>query len=202
MANGVYVMTSQGRQAHAGKSFSVPPQLRPLLALIDGKRTRDEALDICGRSAVTSGGLRWLASSGFIQRVPRGPSESALAPDSVIDAPHTVPSADEADPSQRAPSVRIVRGDASAAMPTVRGGSSHQASLMPMQQALSAYMVDAIRRHLGEDGDDFLHRVKRATTLKELLVCLSPMIDIVLELAGPQAAAEFADGAAGILQPQ
>ena len=190
MANGVYVMTPQGRQAHAGKSFSVPPQLRPLLALIDGKRTRDDVLDICGRSAVTSGGLRWLASSGFIQRVPRGEAESALPPDSVIDGPHT------------APSVRIVRGDASPAVPAVRGGSSHQASLMPMQQALSAYMVDAIRRHLGEDGDDFLHRVRRASTLKDLLVCLNPMIDAVLQMAGPQAAAEFADGAAGLLQPQ
>ena len=69
-----------------------------------------------------------------------------------------------------------------------------------MRSALSAYMLDAIRRHLAEEGDGHRRRVARAESVSDLLALLNPLMDAVLDAAGPQAAAEFADGAAAILQ--
>ncbi|MFD1711425.1 hypothetical protein FVQ98_12520 [Ottowia sp. GY511] len=202
MSDGVYLLTPQGRKAHAGETSGVPPQLRPLLALIDGRRTRGELLAICGRSAVSAGGLRWLTSAGFTQRVPRAAVACGALPDGVTGSLHSHPSPNEVAAPRRAPPASTLRGEAAPTVPPERSGPASDASLLPMQASLSAYLHDAIQRHLGDDGGAFLRRVQRAQSLSDLLACLHPLIDAVLQAAGPHAAADLADGAAGILQPR
>ena len=68
MGDWIYVLTQRGRQECEGVTARVPPALRQILKLVDGQRTRDEVA-ACGKSAVSAGGLIWLASGGYIQRV-------------------------------------------------------------------------------------------------------------------------------------
>lgn len=56
MGDWIYALTQRGRQECAGVTSSVPPALRELLRLVDGKRTRDEVLAATGKSAVSAGG--------------------------------------------------------------------------------------------------------------------------------------------------
>lgn len=68
-------------------------------------------------------------------------------------------------------------------------------------RSLSQFMVQAIRRRLGEGGYPHRRQVERATSVAELLPHLNPLIDAIAERAGDRAAAEFADTAAFILNP-
>lgn len=198
MSAWVYVLTPQGRSAAADAAAGLPPQLRQLLALIDGQRTREEILALSGRSAVHAGGLSWLASAGFIERRlvggeadSRQPADEQAARHSDLGTPTAAPA-----PTSAWAGEGLAHPAGAAASPSTR------ASLLPLQATLAAYLTDAMARHLDEDGAVHRRRVQRAQSLSELLECLNPLIDAVLDAAGPQAAAELADGAAAILQPQ
>ena len=203
----VYILTPLGRRALAGERVSVPPQLRPLLRAINGQRSRKEILALCGRSAINAGGLSWLVSSGYIERAtPLSAPRLALKGD---DAGSSPPTESGAAPKLPAPPLAVAAPPLAAAPAepgpsTISGGrrsTSTQPGLLPMQETLAGYMLDAIRRHLVEEADIHRRRVQRAESMSELLSHLNPLIDALVEAAGPQAAAEFADGAAAILQP-
>ena len=63
-----YALTAKGRLEVASGSLGVPPQLRRLLATVDGRRTRDAILEIHGRSSVNAGALSLLVSGGYIEK--------------------------------------------------------------------------------------------------------------------------------------
>ena len=277
MGDWIYALTQRGRQECAGVTSSVPPALRELLRLVDGKRTRDEVLAATGKSAVSAGGLIWLASSGYIERVlqpwpaaakraadtgvkpssakptkaratapaPVQPPPAARPAERTADVavrkaspplahPHSppvvaqqrppaamasVPPVPPVEPARRvappvaAPVAPPVAPKASRPAPAARPEASagHAPSPRPAPQrsaappdlkaALTAFMSDAIRQHLSDDADEYLYQVRRAASVGELIPMLNPLIDAVLEAAGPGAAAEFADGAAEILEP-
>jgi hypothetical protein len=274
MGDWIYVLTAKGRLARGGGAFGVPPQLRHLLVLVDGVRTRDGLLAIVGRSAVNAGGLSLLVSGGYIERLPedagapppsfesestpaRQPTEMVrvtepapqAAPKPV--APPVLPAPEPKRPSARAGrgvgearpaksavgnahstarstlasgpyAVKTRPGSASAAAEAataVKGapvqGRSHRASaerrkvgaakphrLLAMHGHLATYMVETIGRWLDdEEGDVYLHGIERASSMTELLALIEPLVDAVLKAAGPEAAAELANGAASILEP-
>ena len=86
-------------------------------------------------------------------------------------------------------------------MPVKRADRQPSHAQPDMQAALTAFIADTVRLHMSDDEDGYLYQVQRAASVGELIPLLHPLIDAVLEAAGPGAAAEFADGAAGILQP-
>ena len=274
MGDWIYALTQRGRQECAGVTSSVPPALRELLRLVDGKRTRDEVLAATGKSAVSAGGLIWLASSGYIERVlqpwpaaakraadtgvkpssakptkaratapaPVQPPPAARPAERTADVavrkaspppahPHSPPAAAPQRPPAPMASVPTVeparrvtppvaapvappvasrpprpapaaRPDASAVhAPSPRPTPQRSAAPPDLKAALTAFMSDAIRQHLSDDADEYLYQVRRAASVGELIPMLNPLIDAVLEAAGPGAAAQFADGAAEILEP-
>lgn len=72
-----------------------------------------------------------------------------------------------------------------------------------MHGYLATYMVETIGRWLDDDeGDKHLYRIEQAESMAELLPLIEPLIDAILDVAGPEAAADFADGAASILEPR
>ena len=68
MSDWTYALTAKGRLEVASGSLGVPPQLRRLLATVDGRRTRDAILEIHGRSSVNAGALSLLVSGGYIEK--------------------------------------------------------------------------------------------------------------------------------------
>ena len=220
MAEGVYVLTALGRRACAGDGVTVPAQLRQLLHAINGSRTRKEVLVICGRSAVNAGGFSWLASAGYIERLaaPYMPPSTLAANLTIGAAPFDLGASGApmsvargaAPPAKRSTASGVLRAeerrgasiDPGPSTLSSRAGPPTDVSVLPMQSALSAYMQDTIRRHLGERREGYLRRVEAVTSMSDLLAHLNPLMDAVLDAAGPQAAAEFADGAAAILQPR
>lgn len=211
MREEVYMLTPLGRRALAGEVSTVPPQLRELLGAINGQRTRDEILQICGRSAVNAGGLSWLASAGYLERhAALGKSVTTLAGDPGTSAGRatglgpgaapTVPTPASA-PTEAPTRVLAPRTSSGDAEGETTHGPSTQASLLPMQDALAAFLIETVRRYLPEEAEQHRRRVLQAQSLTELLTHLNPLIDAVLDVAGPHAAAEIADGAAAILQP-
>ena len=280
MGDWIYALTQRGRQECAGVTSSVPPALRELLRLVDGKRTRDEVLAATGKSAVSAGGLIWWASSGYIERVlqpwpaaakraadtgvkpssakptkaratapaPVQPPPAARPVERTADVavrkaspppapPHSPPAAAPQRPPAPMASVASVasvptveparrvtppvaapvappvasrpprpapaaRAEPSAGhAPSPRPTPQRSAAPPDLKAALTAFMSDAIRQHLSDDADEYLYQVRRAASVGELIPMLNPLIDAVLEAAGPGAAAEFADGAAEILEP-
>ena len=66
---------------------------------------------------------------------------------------------------------------------------------------LSDFMVQSIRRRLGDGGYTYRRQIERATSVGDLLPHLHPLIDAIVVRAGADAGAEFADTAAFILNP-
>ena len=80
----VYALSPKGRHERTAGRPSLPAQLHQLLCMVDGRRTRSDLLQTVGKSALTVGGLRWLAQSGYIQ---------STAPASLEQAVHSRPAA-------------------------------------------------------------------------------------------------------------
>ena len=175
--NTVYTLSDKGARERAAASPTLPAELAGLLRLIDGQRTRQELLAAAGKNALTAGGLRWLTASGYIQ-----PTQQAgldTGPDSVTATAH----------------------DAGGAVPPPTPPSRARSD-DEVCQALAGFMVQAIRRHLGEGGYTYRRHIERARAVADLLPHLNPLIEAILRQSGRDAAAEFADTAAFILSPR
>lgn len=176
----IYTLSTKGQREYATEHPVLPNQLRALLRMIDGRRTRAELLALAGRSALTVGGLRWLYASGYI--VPLGMAtqsgSSTLAPP---------PSGFNSRwPEPRSSASRIARSELDEA---------------GVSRVLSEYLLRSIRRHLGEDGYAQRSQIEQARSVAELLPHLNPLLEAILARTGPEIAAEFADATAVLLRP-
>lgn len=176
----IYTLSSKGQREYATEHPVLPNQLRALLRMIDGRRTRAELLTLAGKNALTVGGLRWLTASGYI--VPLGTTTrsgtSTLAPP---------PSGFNSGWSEaRSSAARMARGELDEA---------------GVQRVLSEYLLRSIRRHLGEEGYPKRSQIEQAQRVADLLPHLNPILESILDRAGPEVAAEFADATAVLLRP-
>ncbi|HMN22629.1 MAG TPA: hypothetical protein PKA16_14715 [Ottowia sp.] len=177
--NTVYGLSPKGQREYAAQHPVLPGQLRALLRMIDGRRTRDEVLTLAGKNVLTVGGLRWLRASGYIVRVKsavcggRGPAET------------------RADALSR-------WTDVGPATSIFGGAVLDEAGVCSV---LSDFLLRSIRRHLGENGYPGRAQISQATDVRTLLPHLGPLLDAILERAGPEVAAEFADTTAVMLRP-
>ncbi len=175
--NTIYTLSDKGAHERAAASPTLPAELAGLLRLIDGQRTRKELLAVAGKNALTAGGLRWLTASGYIQPTQHGALDGG--PDSITTTAHDA------------------AGAVPAPTPPTRARSEQD-----ICHALSGFMVQAIRRHLGEGGYPHRRQVERAAGVTDLLPHLNPLIEAIVRRVGCDAAAEFADTAAFILSPR
>jgi len=156
---------------------SMPAELRQLLHMVDGRRTREELIGALHKSALTAGGLRWLEASGYIESTEL-PADSRLA--ASVPAPAFAP--------QRAVTApRPIH-------PRERGKAQ------VVRAALAQHMLYAIGRWLGDDCEQHRRQVESAESMDQLLRCLNPLTDAIVAHAGAQSGAEFAEDAAAILE--
>lgn len=173
----IYTLSDKGARERAAASPTLPAELAGLLRLVDGQRTGAQVLAVAGKNALTAGGLRWLTAAGYIQ--PTQQAALDAGPDSVTATAHDASGAVPAPTPPRRP-----RSDEEVC------------------HALSGFMVQAIRRHLGEGGYTYRRHIERARTVADLLPHLNPLIEAIVRRSGRDAAAEFADTAAFILSPR
>ena len=171
----VYALSPKGERECAADPPTLPAELSGLLRMVDGHRTRQDLLRATEKSALTAGGLRWLADAGYI----RPASDAAPQPGKQGARPALTPLS--ALPSSAAPEQSRSEAD--------------------VRQTLAEFMVKGIRRHLGEAGYPQRRQIERAKAVGDLLPHLYPLVDAILERVGSEAAAEFADTAAFILHP-
>lgn len=173
----VYTLSDKGRRERAAEHPTLPAELRELLHMVDGQRSREDLLASVGKNSVTVGGLRWLTNSGYI--MPTAAADLEQVP-------------------RRAPAASRHGGM------TRPGSDLAPASLSDatrVRDALSQFMVRAIRRHLGETGYAYRRQIERAPNVEALLPHLEPVLVAIQAQAGRHVAAEFADTAALILRP-
>jgi hypothetical protein len=217
----VYALSAKGQQERNAQHPILPKELAALLRLVDGQRSAAELVAAAaGKSAVMAGGLRWLKASGYLQTVQGArPSartaspnrlEESLRTPTFVKSPVVVPvavsvpapvSAPASMPVPAAPAntagVAMEEAAPSAPVKVSYVGSDDDAC-----RILADYMVQSIRRHLGEGGYVYRRQIERASSAQELVPHLNPLIDAIVLRAGPDAGAEFAETAAFILKPQ
>ncbi|MFT3778613.1 MAG: hypothetical protein QM772_10155 [Ottowia sp.] len=180
----VYALSAKGQRERSAGQPTLPAELRDLLRLVDGQRTVTDLLAAArGKSAVTAGGLRWLRASGYLTAI-EAPAAPACAHGGV---------ASERDAMPSMPSM--------SSMPSRPAMPPRPRSNEEVCRILSAFMVQSIRRRLGEGGYLYRRQIERATQVGDLLPHLNPLIDAITARAGADAGAEFADTAAFILNP-
>ncbi|MDO5624676.1 MAG: hypothetical protein Q4G71_08315 [Pseudomonadota bacterium] len=180
--NKVYTLSPKGQRECLANPPTLPAELTRLLRLVDGRRTRSDVLAATGgKNAITAGGLRWLTASGYIERADTPPPTSAPAPLPCTPPTASAPASQPPRPASTAP--RSSRTDAQVC------------------EALAGFMVQSIRRRLGEGGYPHRRQIERATQVVQLLPHLGPLTDAIVQRAGPAAGAEFADTAAFLLHP-
>lgn len=188
----VYALSPKGQREYAAQHPVLPRQLRALLRMVDGRRTRDELLALAGKNVLTVGGLRWLRASGYIVH-----AQPAAAPRSARRAPSRAEAPPHANKPARAdtPSRWVDHGPPT----SILGGVALDE--LGVCSVLSDFLLRSIRRHLGEDGYPERYQIAQATSVNALLPHLGPLLDAILERAGPEVAAEFADTTAVMLRP-
>ena len=187
----VYALSAKGRQELGTDPPTLPADLGRLLHEVDGARTGYDLLAATGRSAVTAGGLRWLQASGYIQA--RGAAHAASGQPDLPTPPASAPAAITA----AAPALASQAGALPARSRTpASAGARGDAEVC---RILSDFMVQSIRRRLGEAGYAQRRQIERARCVRELLPHLNPLIDAIAARADASAGAEFADTAAFIL---
>lgn len=173
----VYGLSPKGEREYATEHPVLPGQLRGLLRMVNGRRTRAELLALAGKNVLTVGGLRWLRASGYIVRI-----KPARRPDAVAGTGHGASRwVDHGPPT------------------SILGGAGLDEA--GVCSVLSDFLLRSIRRHLGEDGYPGRSQIAQATDVQALLPHLGPLLDAILERAGPEVAAEFADTTAVMLRP-
>ncbi|MFT4195077.1 hypothetical protein [Ottowia sp.] len=185
MMQKVYALSAKGQRERSAGQPTLPAELGDLLRLVDGQRTVTDLLAAArGKSAVTAGGLRWLRASGYLTAVEAPAAAPASAHGGVVSERDAMPSM---------PSM--------SSMPSRPAMPPRPRSDQEVCRILSAFMVQSIRRRLGEGGYLYRRQIERATQVSELLPHLNPLIDAITAWAGADAGAEFADTAAFILNP-
>ena len=187
----VYALSAKGKQECGTDRPTLPADLGRLLHEVDGARTGYDLLAATGRSAVTAGGLRWLQASGYIQArsAQHAPSGQSALPTAPASAPAAITVAAPVAASQSSPTPAQPRRPSQV-------GARADAELC---RILSDFMLQSIRRRLGEAGYPHRRQIERAGCVRELLPHLNPLIDAIAARADAIAGAEFADTAAFIL---
>ncbi|MFV0679267.1 hypothetical protein [Ottowia sp.] len=201
----VYVLSAKGQRERNAPHPVLPKELGALLCLVDGHRTAAELVSTMpGKSAVVAGGLRWLKASGYISVVDGykstiregGLTQPADTHSRSALVYHTTPAPVAAPPSTSGAAAEL------GAVHSAPVQVSYARSDDDVSRILSDFMVQSIRRHLGEGGYVYRRQIERAISVDDLLPHLNPLIDAIVERTGADAGAEFADTAAFILRPQ
>lgn len=183
----IYTLSAKGQHECAAANPTLNDELGRLLRLVDGRRTRTDLLAAVGKNAITTGGLRWLTASGYIY-----PAQATAAP--------RQRSTVRAEVSRPAPAAAASTRASQLGASTLSSAPTGFGGPEDIGAVLAEYMLRSIGRHLGTGGIAYRREIARATSVDALLPWLNPLLEAILAQSGSEAAAEFGDTAAFILQ--
>ena len=139
----VYALSVKGQRETSAGQPTLPAELGDLLRLVDGQRTGTDLLAAArGKSAVVAGGVRWLRASGYLTAM---------------------------EAADKMPAAGAMTREALLSMPSRSTTPPRPRTDEEVCRILSAFMVQAIRRRLGDGGYLYRRQIERATHVADLL---------------------------------
>lgn len=164
MRNSIFDKTDKGREEIATRQHHLPPRLRTLLVLVDGKQSGDDLLQKVAGLGLTEDNLRELADNGFVQPVAAAPAQPIAATPAV--AATSAPAA----PSE-------------AALP--EGQTQYQ--------AIYHFYTETIKSTIGLRGYGLQLKVEKAGSIEDFRELRQAYVEAVLKAKGPEMARSLRD---------
>lgn len=158
MTNTIFDKTDKGREEIATRKFQLPPRLRSLLVMIDGKQSADDLLQKVVGIGLSAESITELVNNGFIQQI-AAPAAASVA---VEPAPAITP---EQTPGNEAP---------------LTGANQFQ--------AVYQFYTETIKSTIGLRGYGLQLKVEKAGSIEELRELREPYLEAVLKAKGNEMA--------------
>jgi len=175
----IYRKTARGLAEIETRVYKLPPRLRSVLIMIDGRRTDTEVVQLMPQAAEA---LATLVQEDFIAEFARaGSTPGAVA------APPVAPSAPATVVSAAAPAAARAAPAATTAAPertVIRGPQ-------PTFDAMRRDLLGAFSERVGAAGEAMVVRLARARNATEFRALLPAAVQLVATLHGREAAEAF-----------
>lgn len=186
MSTSVYDKTDKGREEIATRKYHLPPRLRTLLVMIDGKRTLDTLMNDLGAIGLNEASFHQLVNEEYIRLVNGSPVSN------------TVPSQPSA-PVQAAPAAAsapaVVRETAPAAAQPVPQ-RQHDAPVMSDGErfkALYDFYNQTVKSTIGLRGFGLQLKVEKCGNVEDFRALRETYLEAVLKARGTETAISMRD---------
>lgn len=175
MTTTIYDKTEKGREEIATRKYQLPPRLRTLLVMIDGRNSLDTVMKNIAGLGLNGESVNLLVANEYIRLVSGGP-EAANEP-----AP---------PPRTAAPRKREIAPEAAARMAELTAKAVEEAEQF---RAVYAFYTQTIKSTLGLRGFMLQMKVEKAATVDELRELRHVYLDAVLKAKGAEIARSLRD---------
>ena len=198
--------TDKGREEIATRQYHLPPRMRTLLLLVDGKSTADQVLQKVTGLGLNESALVELLEQHFIkesgitsadeQAILEAITDSSAESDADLqDAANTeVAAATEVAPASQVADVTEATGVTEIAAPFV------PTPISPEVQALHEFFSATIKSLLGLSGAAFQIKADKAASIDEFKALREPYLAAILNAGGPEMARILANQLDQLLQ--
>jgi hypothetical protein len=177
MAFIVFDKTDKGREEIASRKYGLPPRMRALLLLFDGRRSTEEILDKVLGMGLSELSIRDLLKEAFITRAKVGASTVAVQSAAT-------------DPLQfSAPTAQPAHADS-------------QPDMQARLEALHTFFTDTIRSAIGLRGYALQLKVERARSLEDFRQMRADYLSAVTKAQGEAMAHELGRQLEQLLPPE
>jgi len=168
MNSTVFDKTDKGREEIATRTYRLPPRLRPLLVLVDGKQDGAQVLQKLRGLGLTEQSMRELLDQGFIRPLPGAGSVAGSASDATAStqSAHPRPAAIDA--------------------PVLPEGQNQF-------QSIYRFYTETIKNTLGLRGYALQLKVEKAASVDDFHALRRPYLDAVLKAKGNEMARSLRD---------
>ncbi|HZX26439.1 MAG TPA: hypothetical protein VFF16_05190 [Telluria sp.] len=180
MTTTIYDKTEKGREEIATRKYQLPPRLRTLLVMIDGRNSLETVLKNIAGLGLNGESVNLLVANEYIRLVSGGP-EAANEP---------------APPRAAAPRKREADPEAAARMADLTAKAVEEAEQF---RAVYEFYTQTIKSTLGLRGFMLQMKVEKAATVGELRELRHAYLDAVLKAKGSEIARSLRDRLDGLL---
>ncbi len=160
MASTVFDKTEKGREEISTRKYQLPPRLRTLLVMIDGKQDAEDLLQKVGSLGIGEENITELLDNGFIKAMPASAPIEAVAP--VAQA-------------------SVVTSEPPAGNPAASNNASQF-------QALYQFYTETIKSAIGLRGYALQLKVEKASSIADFRELRQPYLEAVLKAKGNEMA--------------